>query len=86
VTDDSATTEPAPGAPATAEHAIGSSAPTSLYGWLWSKLPGGRALRVVLVLLIVAAVVVVLFGWVFPWLEPRLPWVDVTVGGAGAGG
>jgi len=62
------------------------SDPTSLYGWLWSKLPGGRALRVVLVALIVAAAVVVLFGWVFPWLEPRLPWVDVTVGGAGAGG
>ena len=38
------------------------------------------------IVLIVAAVVVVLFGWVFPWLEPRLPWVDVTVGGAGAGG
>jgi len=76
VTDDQVTDDPVTTA----------SGPTSLYGWLWSKLPGGRALRVVLVVLIVAAVVVVLFGWVFPWLEPRLPWVDVTVGGAGAGG
>lgn len=59
---------------------------TSLYGWLWRLLPGGRWLKLFIALLIVVAVVLVLFTGVFPWLEPRLPWVDVTVGDPGAGG
>jgi hypothetical protein len=31
--------------------------------------------------LLAAAVVAVCFRWVFPWLEPLLPFSDVTVGG-----
>jgi len=50
-----------------------------VYGWLWRRLPGPTALRVVILVLAVAAVVVLLFGWVFPWIEPRLPFTDVTV-------
>jgi hypothetical protein len=34
--------------------------------------------------LLFALVVVVLFTWVFPWLEPRLPFTDVTVEESGA--
>jgi hypothetical protein len=30
-------------------------------------------------LVLFSLVVLVLFAWVFPWLEPRLPFVDVTV-------
>ena len=50
-----------------------------MYAWLWRRLPGPFPVRVLLALLAVAVVVVVLFGWVFPWLEPRLPFTDVTV-------
>ena len=50
-----------------------------MYGWLWRHVPGPPAVRVVILLAVVAAVVVLLFGWVFPWLEPRLPFTDVTV-------
>jgi hypothetical protein len=34
---------------------------------------------VLLLLVLVAAVVCVLFAWVFPWLEPHLPFNDQTV-------
>ena len=50
-----------------------------MYAWLWQHLPGPVYLRVVLALLLFAVVVVVLFLWVFPWIEPRLPFTDVTV-------
>ncbi len=76
-------TEPTPAAePAPAEdpevrrHSSG-----SMYGWLWRHLPGNRATRVVLLTVLCLAVVVLLFGVVFPWLEPRLPFNQVTVGG-----
>ena len=36
-----------------------------------TKIAGALALFALLVL--------VLFQWVFPWLEPRLPFTDVTV-------
>jgi len=50
-----------------------------MYGWLWRHLPGPTAVRVVIALLLFVAVVAVLFLWVFPWVEPRLPFTDVTV-------
>jgi hypothetical protein len=50
-----------------------------MYGWLWRQLPGPTAVRVVIALLLFVAVVAVLFLWVFPWVEPRLPFTDVTV-------
>jgi hypothetical protein len=50
-----------------------------MYGWLWRRLPGPTPLRVLLAVLLVLAVVVALFLVVFPWLEPRLPFNDVTV-------
>ncbi len=57
-----------------------------MYAWLWRRLPDPPLLRWTLALLLVAAVVVLLFGVVFPWVEPRLPFTDVTVetGGGGA--
>ena len=50
-----------------------------MYGWLWRHLPGPTPVRVVIALLLFVAVVAVLFLWVFPWVEPRLPFTDVTV-------
>ena len=55
-----------------------------MYGWLWSHLPGPTAVRVVIALLLFVVVVAVLFLWVFPWVEPRLPFTDVTVDGSAA--
>lgn len=50
-----------------------------MYGWLWNHLPGPTPVRALLALLLASALVIMLFGWVFPWLEPRLPFTDVTV-------
>ncbi|MEZ5117403.1 MAG: hypothetical protein R2737_14165 [Candidatus Nanopelagicales bacterium] len=54
-----------------------------MYGWIWRHLPGPTPVRALIAVLLVAAVVAVLFVWVFPWLQPRLPFTDVTVDGAG---
>jgi hypothetical protein len=51
-----------------------------MYTWIWRKLPGGTGGKIagstVLILMIVALLLFV----VFPWVEPRLPFNDVTVG------
>jgi len=44
-----------------------------MYGWIWRRLPGGLALRVLQALLLAALVSALLLFVVFPWLEPRLP-------------
>ena len=50
-----------------------------MYGWIWRHLPGGTASKAVLSLVLVAAVAALLLFVVFPWVEPRLPFNDVTV-------
>ena len=50
-----------------------------MYGWIWKHLPGPWPLKAFLALALLVAVVLVLFQWVFPWLEPRLPFNQVTV-------
>jgi hypothetical protein len=50
-----------------------------VYGWIWGHLPGPTPVKALLALVLLAAVVMVLFLWVFPWLEPRLPFNQVTV-------
>lgn len=52
-----------------------------MYVWLWRKLPGGLPGKVGLCALIALAVVALLFLLVFPWVDPRLPWSQVTVNG-----
>ena len=52
-----------------------------MYVWLWRVLPGGFFGKLVLSTLLAAAVVVLLFFWVFPAIEPMLPLNDVTVEG-----
>ena len=41
--------------------------------------PRPTAVRLVIALVLFVGLVAVLFLWVFPWLEPRLPFTDVTV-------
>ena len=52
----------------------------SLYGALWRILPGPRAVKVVELVLLFAAVVAVLFTWVFPLIAPLMPFNETTVG------
>ena len=50
-----------------------------MYGWIWRHLPGPTASKAALALVLVLAVVALLLFVVFPWVEPRLPFNDVTV-------
>ncbi len=51
-----------------------------MYAALWRTLPGPTWAKAVQVALLLALVVAVCFTWVFPWLEPLVPFADVTVG------
>jgi hypothetical protein len=50
-----------------------------VYGWLWRKMPGNRAEKTAGMFALVLVVLLLLFFVVFPWVEPRLPWNEVTV-------
>jgi hypothetical protein len=50
-----------------------------MYGWLWRKLPGPTAAKAVEALVLALAIVALLMFVVFPWLEPRLWFNDVSV-------
>jgi hypothetical protein len=50
-----------------------------MYGALWRVLPGPVWLRLILLLLLVAAVIFALFTWVFPWVDGILNPINVTV-------
>jgi hypothetical protein len=51
-----------------------------VYAALWRALPGPTWVRAVQCLVLLAVVVAVCFQWVFPWVEPLVPFTDVTVG------
>ena len=50
-----------------------------MYVWIWRRLPGALALRLLQVLLLLAVVVALLMFVIFPWIEPHLPISQVTV-------
>lgn len=50
-----------------------------MYVWIWRHLPGGRLAKSLQSFLLFLGVVALLFFFVFPWVEPRLPFNDVTV-------
>jgi hypothetical protein len=50
-----------------------------VYTWIWRHLPGGTGSKALLSLLLVLAVSAVLLFLVFPWIEPLVPFTDVTV-------
>ena len=49
-----------------------------MYGWIWRHLPGPLAVRVLTAVVLVAGVVALLMLVVFPWVEPKLPFNQVT--------
>ena len=51
-----------------------------MYSWIWRHLPGGTAIKAVTALVLVLGVGALLLFVVFPWVEPHLPFNDVTVG------
>jgi hypothetical protein len=50
-----------------------------MYSWIWRKLPFGLTGKIVGSALLIAIVAAVLLFVIFPWVEPRLPFNDVTV-------
>jgi len=55
-----------------------------VYGWIWRHLPGPTPVRLLIALVLIAGIVLLLFTVVFPWLEPLLPFTDVTVDDSGS--
>lgn len=53
-----------------------------MYGWMFRHLPGPLWMRIVLTVLLLAAAVVLLVQFVFPWLEQFTPLTDSTIGAA----
>ena len=51
-----------------------------MYALLWRSLPGPWPVKALLCLALLAAVIYVLFSWVFPELAPYVPFNDTTVG------
>lgn len=52
-----------------------------MYASLWRALPGPFAVRLLLVLVLVVAVVAACFVWLFPAVAPYAPFNDQTVEG-----
>ena len=50
-----------------------------MYGWSWRHLPGGTASRAIAAAVLVLAVWALLLFVVFPWVEPHLPFNQVTI-------
>ncbi|GAA1755745.1 hypothetical protein [Luedemannella helvata] len=50
-----------------------------MYGWIWRKLPFGLPGKLTGSVLLVIVAVAILWFWVFPAVEPLLPFDDVQV-------
>jgi hypothetical protein len=50
-----------------------------MYAFVWRHLPGPLPVRILLTLVLIAAVVAVLFLWVFPDIAPHMPFNNGTV-------
>jgi hypothetical protein len=51
-----------------------------MYGWLFRHLPGPLWARILLTVVLLAALIVALFGWVFPAIAPYMPFNDGLIG------
>ncbi|WP_427015905.1 hypothetical protein ACQCSX_14010 [Pseudarthrobacter sp. P1] len=51
-----------------------------MYGWIFRTLPGPLWLRIITSVLLLAAAVLVLMDYVFPWLSQYNPLTDSTIG------
>ncbi|MCT1515155.1 hypothetical protein [Dietzia cercidiphylli] len=50
-----------------------------MYAWLYRRLPGPTAVRIVLVVVLIAAVFLLLMEVVFPAVEALMPYSHVAV-------
>ena len=50
-----------------------------MYGWIWRHLPGAVPAKLLGALALVLAVCALLLFVVFPWIEPLLPFTEVTI-------
>lgn len=50
-----------------------------MYTWIWRNLPGGRPVKALEASLLALAVCALLLFVVFPWVEPMLPFTEVTI-------
>jgi len=50
-----------------------------VYSWIWRILPGGLPGKLVGSLVLILGVSALLLFVVFPWVEPMLPFNDITV-------
>jgi len=50
-----------------------------MYSWIWRTLPGGLPGKLAGSALLIAAISALLLFIVFPWIEPSLPFNDITV-------
>jgi hypothetical protein len=50
-----------------------------VYSWLWRSFPGGPLGKLVCTLVLVLGIAALLWFVVFPWIDPLLPFNDVTV-------
>jgi hypothetical protein len=51
-----------------------------MYAWLWRHLPGPVAVRVLISVVLAAAVLAASFVWVYPAIAPYMPFNQTTVG------
>lgn len=49
-----------------------------MYSWIWRHLPGPTAVKLLQSLILFLAIVALLFFVIFPWIEPYLPFDQVT--------
>jgi uncharacterized BrkB/YihY/UPF0761 family membrane protein len=52
-----------------------------MYAALWRILPGPVWVRILLVLILLAAVLFTLASWIFPWVDSIVNNQEATVGG-----
>jgi hypothetical protein len=50
-----------------------------MYAWIWRKLPGTIGVKALIAAVLVVGAVALLMFVIFPWVEPRLPFNDVSV-------
>jgi hypothetical protein len=50
-----------------------------MYVWIWRRLPGGLPGKLAGTLVLLVGVLALLFFFVFPFAERRLPFQDITV-------
>ena len=51
-----------------------------MYAWIFRNLPGPLWMRILLSILLVAAAVLLLMEYVFPWLSQFNPLTESTIG------